>query len=170
MKNKCFICKNTIEDDQYIKLVDTYICSSCYEEYSKYDIDNRLECSSCGCTDSANNIIKIYDSKPLCLSCYNALNKVNTENEKITNTNKILKKDLTPYNYSVEKTSKPKAEVQEYCDQISECSNKSKPIKPEIFYWLYKKYNKDLKTLSRMFKVTIRTLERWMEIYRTDNK
>ena len=88
---------------------------------------------------------------------------------KIMHAHQILKKDLTPNPSSVNKNIKPKAEVQEYCDQISECSNKSKPINPEIFYFLYKKYNKDLRTLSRMFKVSISVLNRWMKIYNKDN-
>ena len=107
--------------------------------------------------------------KHVCLDCYNKYGNTTINNQLRCSNCGYINKELSPCNFSVVK-NKPIQEVQEYCDQISECSNRSKPIKPEIFYWLYKKYNKDLKTLSKMFKVTIHTLEKWMEIYRSDNR
>lgn len=167
----CFICKKYINKQNSVELLRKYICLDCYNKYGDININNKLKCSNCGYINFDTNIVKEYNingkNKVLCESCFNIFKEL--ENEDNSNFIKFLNKELSPCNFSVVK-NKPIKEVQEYCDQISECFNKSKPIKPEIFYWLYKKYNKDLKTLSRMFKVTINTLEKWMNIYKSDNK
>ena len=167
----CFICKKYTNKQNSIELLRKHICLDCYNKYGNTNIDNQLKCSNCGYINFDTNIVKEYningENKVLCESCFNIIKEL--ENEDNSNFIKFLNKELSPCNFSVVK-NKPIQNVQEYCDQISECSNRSKPIKPEIFYWLYKKYNKDLKTLSRMFKVTIHTLEKWMNIYKGDNR